>query len=111
MEFLENLKENGAKAYKFLSKIAVILISLVVGFLSSELHREFTERAVKPVPHVPKTLTRQETSVAINERGEIIFMNRADGTYVIYSDSVGQMVFNHYASSMYFKATGSTLQK
>lgn len=105
-ETFKNWKEKAAKFFSTISKIAVILISMTVGFVISELYRSYTkkETQVTVVEKIPTTRTQKETSVAINERGEIIIMDRKDGSYQIYSDSVGLMVFNHYASKMYLKA-------
>ena len=109
MELLENLKSKATKVHQFLSKTVVILISLIIGFLVSEGYQVYLSKVAKSDPKMSRTLTQKEISVAINERGELIFMNRIDGTYIIYSDSVGLIVFNHYASKMYFKAAETTL--
>jgi hypothetical protein len=99
-------KEKASMFFSTVSKIAVILISMSVGFGINEFYRIYREKDQKilVVEKIPQTRTQKETSVAINERGEIIIMDRKDGSYQIYSDSVGLMVFNHYASKMYFKA-------
>jgi len=44
----------------------------------------------------PKSL--KEISVAINEKGELMMMDRSNGSYQFYDDSVGVCIFNLYAS-------------
>jgi hypothetical protein len=43
----------------------------------------------------------KETSVAVNERGELMLIDRKNGTFQIYQDSVGQIIFKMYANKMY----------
>jgi hypothetical protein len=45
----------------------------------------------------------KETSVAINERGELMIIDRTNGGYVMYEDSVGQAIFTLYSGSLQSK--------
>lgn len=105
-ENLAKLAEKAKALTTVLAKIGVILIALILGFVSNEAYHSFNKKSGTPKEGIPKTKTQQETSVAINERNEIIILDRTNGDYVIYSDSVGLMIFNHYASKMYYKAAG-----
>ena len=105
-EKFQVFKEKASKFFSTISKVIVILLSMTIGFMLGsflEMQKK-KEPSVQTKQEIPITHNQQETSVAINERGEIIIMNRKDGSYEIYSDSVGQMIFNHYASRMYLKA-------
>jgi len=42
-----------------------------------------------------------KVSTAIDERGELLIINRSDGTYKIYSDSVCTGIFNLKANRIY----------
>ncbi len=42
-----------------------------------------------------------KVSTAIDERGELLIINRSDGTYKIYSDSVCTGIFNLKANKIY----------
>jgi len=42
-----------------------------------------------------------KVSTAIDERGELLIINRSDGTYKIYSDSVCNGIFNLKANKIY----------
>jgi hypothetical protein len=104
-EQLEKMKEKAKILTNALAKIGVILVALILGFVSNEAYHSFTRKS-HPKEKIPDTKNHQETSVAINERNEIIILDRSNGEYVIYSDSVGLMIFNHYASKMYYKSAG-----
>lgn len=100
---MENLKEK-AKEYGIkIGRILIIVLAVFIGYIGSEIHTNYKSKLVEaPIP-VVKTLT--ETSIAINERNEMLIINRADGTYQIYQDSVGITIFNMYAAKMYFAKT------
>lgn len=97
---MENLKE---KAKLFLTKagrILIVIAAVFIGYVGANVHTTYKSKmVVSPVPIV-KTLS--ETSIALNERNEMLVINRADGTYQIYQDSVGITIFNLYAEKMYF---------
>jgi hypothetical protein len=105
-EKLKDLRERSGKLLSVAGKVIIIFASMVVGFYANELYVAKTSQTNKEpeIRRVPSVKSHHETSVAINERGEIIVINRKDGSYEIYSDSVGLMIFNHYASKMYLKA-------
>ena len=44
--------------------------------------------------------TLNETSVAINERGEFMLIDRNTGEFVLYQDSIGRSIFELYAATM-----------
>ena len=41
------------------------------------------------------------TSVAINERGELMMIDRKNGAYTLYDAPVGDMIFKLYANRIY----------
>ena len=44
------------------------------------------------------------TSIAVNERGEVMIIDRKTGSYEVYADSVGKMIFDLYAGRMYYES-------
>ena len=44
--------------------------------------------------------TPDNTSVAINEKNQLLLINKQTGEYILYSDSVGISIFNIYAKSI-----------
>jgi hypothetical protein len=43
----------------------------------------------------------ETTSVAINERGELMVIDRKGGAYTLYDATVGDMIFKLYANRIY----------
>ena len=99
----ETIKQVLEKTKQFLatlSKVAIIVIALATGFAAGNLYYRYSTSI--QAKDMQRTRTQAETSAAINERGEIMIVNRRTGTYDVYSDSVGQMIFDLYASRMYY---------
>ena len=104
----EKLKSQWGQVTKFishLSKVAIIIAAMFVGFSSGEIYHNYQMRMKSQ--EMQKTRDAKSTSVAVNERGELMIIDRKTGTYQVFSDSVGRMVFDIYATRMYFTATKS----
>ena len=82
--------------FKNLGKVLLFVIAVCFGYGACELYH-FTKRDPEVAKH-PQTI--RQTSVAINERGELMLINRKSGDYNIYQDSVGEAIFNLYASQI-----------
>jgi hypothetical protein len=102
MEF--NLKEFTLAIKKFfnnLGKVAVIIIAMACGYAASEIYHRY-EASIK-AHKMQEAKTIQETSAAINERGELMVIDRKSGTYQIYDSQVGRTIFDLYAKEIYYK--------
>lgn len=100
----ENLKIAWEKTLKFLtalSKIGIVIIAVATGFASGNLYVKYKEHT--SVKDVIKTRDCSTVSVAMNEKGELMIVNTSNGTYEVYSDSIGKMIFDLYASRLYYK--------
>lgn len=82
--------------FKNLGKVLLFVIAICFGYGVCELYH-FTIKEPE-VAKQPQTI--KQTSVAINERGELMLINRKTGDYTIYQDSVGESIFNLYASQI-----------
>lgn len=100
-QFLEKAK----MTLKHAGKVTVILIAMVAGFATSEIYQVYKSQS--EISKLPKTKTQKETSIAINESGEVMIIDRSTGVYEIYNDSVGKMFFDLYASQMMYTITKS----
>lgn len=99
---LEWLKSFGKKAVSTLKSTmitAVIIVAIGIGFEISEAWHYYQEKTKASSMQNSRKLP--DTSVAINERQELMVINRKDGSYQIFQDSVGRMIFNLYASKIY----------
>lgn len=96
----QNAEEWIKKLFKGIGNALVIAIVLVVGFFIGYYYYVFTNKPVQesPLGHVR---TMQETSVAVNERSELMIIDRSTGNYTVYCDSVGTAIFTVYANRKY----------
>lgn len=104
----ENLKiywEKAVKLFSHASKVAVISIAMFVGFSFGEIYHNYQEKMKSQ--ELQQTKGSDVTSIAINERGEVMIVDRKTGAYQVFSDDVGRMIFDIYAAKMYFTATKS----
>ena len=53
----------------------------------------------------PSSIKREEVSLAIDERNNLLIIKKSDGTYTTYQDSIGYMIFNLYAKNIWGQAT------
>jgi len=99
--FVSKLKMAG----KHVGKIAIIMIAISVGFFAGELYYKSKNNTTEKLPMDLKEVhTLKQTSIAINERDELLIIDRRAGNYEIYDPAVGKVVFRLYASQMAIKA-------
>ena len=91
-----------SKTKDYLSKLdKVILFSfaVIIGYSVCEIYH-YTKQKPPTAKEVKKI---SETSVAINERGEMLIIDRKTGEYIVYQDSVGKSIFVLYANGIQSK--------
>ena len=88
-------------AANHIGKILIILIAISIGFVIGGMYTRSIATVEEKAPLDMKTVHKlKETSIAINERSELMIIDRQTGTYEIYEDSIGKVVFGLYASQM-----------
>jgi predicted negative regulator of RcsB-dependent stress response len=80
-----------------LGTIIVIAAAMVIGFLIGYYYWYMSVKT--SIQKKPKTLNT--VSIALNDRSELMIIDRVNGVYTIYQDSVGLEIFNLYASQKY----------
>jgi hypothetical protein len=90
----------GLKSFgKKLGNLLIVAIALVAGcFIGYYYSFMMTKADRSQWSNVKPIMT---TSVAINERNELLIIDRKTGLYTIYQDSVGMVIFNLYVNKMY----------
>lgn len=84
---------------KKLGNIVIVAIAMIAGFVIGYYYWiMMNQTKASPLSNINPLM---RTSVAINERSELLIINRANGTYSVYQDSVGLMIFNLYAANKY----------
>jgi len=93
------IKESAIKVFNTTGRVAIIVAALFIGFSAGEIYRSYKKgKEINSMPQVQKI---ESTSVAINDRGELMVIDRRTGKYLLFQDSVGQQIFNQYASRIY----------
>lgn len=88
------------KIIKDLGNTVLLIMTIVIGFTIGYYYTTLTNQLADKTPIV-NVKTMKETSVGVNERHELLIIDRATGDYIIYSDSVGTAIFNVYANRKY----------
>jgi hypothetical protein len=72
--------------YKYeLAFYGVVMTAMLAAFAYHFKNPVITEQ--KPINHI---------SVAINQKGELMIVDRAHGTYQVFSDTVGKAIYELY---------------
>lgn len=87
---------------KKLGNLMVLIIALFAGGVIGYYYHHFSKS--RDAIRVDDVHTMETTSVALNERSELMIIDRKTGRYVIYEDSVGTAIFAMYANRMYVHA-------
>lgn len=102
---LPEIKKKTIAFLKHAGRVIVIVAALIVGFSAGEIYRAYkVGTASTKMPQVQKI---DMTSVAINDRGELMIIDRGSGKYLLFQDEVGQSIFNQYASRIYLRKQGA----
>jgi hypothetical protein len=94
--FTENFKNKLKLVFSRFMNVIIVVSTLVAGF---GLGYYFQELKVKPQA-VNETILNKEVRIAIDSEDKLIIMDRKTGSYTIYSDSIGKMVFKMYANKI-----------
>ena len=91
-----DLKDKLKVIFNRFMNVAIVVATLVGGF---GLGYYFNELKMKPKA-VNETILNKEVRIAIDSEDKLIMMDRKTGSYTIYSDSVGRIIFKMYASKI-----------
>lgn len=94
---------------KKLGNLLVLIIALFAGGVIGYYYHHFSKS--KNSINIDDVKTIEATSVAINERGELLIIDRKSGKYSLYDDSVGTAIFGMYANKMYLRQNGVQVNK
>jgi hypothetical protein len=89
---------------KKLSMVTIVAVTAASAFFVGYYYERMKNSVKKEKSEWSNVKASNETSVAVNERGELMIINRTSGNYQVYQDSVGKMIFDIYASKLYYKS-------
>lgn len=100
---METLKEKLKTVLKQFSNYLLIVLTLVAGFVIGYYYDiikdSFNSESVQVT-----TVKRDEVKLAIDENNNLLVIKKTDGSYTVYQDSIGFMIFNLYAKNIWGSA-------
>jgi hypothetical protein len=102
---IKNFAEGFKKFFSNLGKVAIIVTAMASGYATSEIYHRYTTSVKAHQMQEPRKSA--ETSAAINERGELMIIDRKTGTYQVFDNEVGKVIFDLYASKIYYTQNGA----
>lgn len=91
----QNLRETSKKIFGVLSLASAILFGIGLNRTYSAYLNLTKDQALKA------QLVKKQVKVAITNQGELIILDKETGEYSIYSDSIGNSIFELYATRIY----------
>jgi hypothetical protein len=102
---MENIKEKFKKALKHISFYTLISISFIGG-VSIGYYYDFIKTSYIKQTQVV-SVKKQQIKLAIDENNNLLIIKKSDGSYIVYQDSIGYMIFNLYAKNIWGQASST----
>jgi hypothetical protein len=83
---------------KTIFQLAILVIVFIAGFKSHLLYEKTTATEQS---HAPTYYNIDQNSVSVNEKGELVILNRESGDSYIFERKIGATIFTMYASQKY----------
>jgi len=84
-----------------IGKATIIVAAIAIGFISGDIYNNYKNHTT--LSGMQNARKADETSVAVNERGELMIIDRKTGAYTLYENGLGQSIFSIYANKIYQK--------
>lgn len=105
MNILKN--ERVTKALKTVATYAISATVIVGVSLASAAYGKWkATKDARPALIIQPAVCLKNVSIAVNERNEMLVIDRKTGEYVTYQDSVGLAIFGMYAGRLYTNKAG-----
>lgn len=97
MKIVNQAKEAVAKYTIPALNTIIVSAVVVVAFKLGVMYGGRPQKQAQQNPYA-HAFTPAEISIAVNQSNELIMIERATGKYIVYSDTIGQTIFNMYAT-------------
>ena len=91
----KKVKEFSFKLLKYTTIVLVVLASFFLGRYNGETNKEVE------VVESFKIVNRNEVNIAIDERSNLMVIDKESGNYTIFEDSIGHSIFKLYARNIW----------
>ena len=105
------MKIEREKVMNLLKPTMNVIIVVAVGtsmFKLGAMHQASQKEDVKVENPYAHAYSPEEISIAVNESNELIMIERATGKYIVYSDEIGQTIFDMYANRIHQEVTNAS---
>ena len=100
---MENIKQNQKNVVKQVSLYVIISVSFIAGISIGYYYQYIKSTYSKPTQVV--SVKKTDVKLAIDENNNLLVIKKTDGSYVVYEDSVGYLIFNLYAKNIWGQAS------
>lgn len=76
----------------------IFALSLAAGFFIGYYYNTIKSYAI---PKKQEMILKTDVKIAIDENNNMLVINKKDGTYITYQDSIGYIIFNFYAKNIW----------
>ena len=91
----KKVKEFSFKLLKYTTIVLVVLASFFLGRYNGETNKEVE------VVESFKIVNRNEVNIAIDERSNLMVIDKESGNYTIFEDSIDHSIFKLYARNIW----------
>ena len=102
---METLKEKLKIMIKQLSFYTLLSLTFVAG-ASIGYYYDFLKKNYVKENQVVFEI-KDDIKLAIDDKNNLLIIKKKDGSYTIYQDSIGYMIFNLYAKNIWGQATST----
>lgn len=101
---LETVKSYVKPVLNIVILVTVSTATFKLGALHQASQAEKADVVQNPYAHA---FTPDELSIAVNESNELLMIERSTGKYIVYSDQIGQTIFDMYANRIHQEVNAS----
>ena len=96
------VKETSKKILKSVGNVAKVVGLVAASSAAGVLYGKYAfQKKEKPKMQIQPAIRLRDVSIAVNERNEMLIIDRRTGEYLTYQDSVGTAIFGMYAGRLY----------
>lgn len=86
-------------------KTLIFILIFALGYTTCDIYHKVNKKSVtSSEANIIQTLGK--ISVAINEKDQLLIIDRTNGSYKVFQDSIGHCIFNLYAYKIQSKYEG-----
>ena len=87
--------------FKNIWNLSLLIFAILVSFTLGYYYEKLDSKVFNSKPDsFSKVKTRSTVSVSVNDRRELVFMDRSENKIYIYNDTIGLLIYDMYASKI-----------